>query len=65
MGLDYARTLEYVKTLGIMELCYLVRLPMGEIAVDVLDACAVRTVNVGALEVEAFWTSCWGGVVDE
>lgn len=57
VGLNYARTLEYVKSLGLTKLCYLEKLPMGEIAVDVLDACAVRTMSIEELEMEPFWTS--------
>lgn len=57
VGLNYARTLEYVKSLGLTKLCYLEKLPMGEMAIDVLDACAVRTMSIEELEMEPFWTS--------
>lgn len=55
VGLNYGPLLDYVDSLGLRTLHYLERLPMGEIAVDVLDACAVRAVSVEQLRAEPFW----------
>lgn len=56
VGLNYHRVLDYVKSLGIEKVHYLERLPAGEIAVDTLEACAVRSISVELLEKEPFWT---------
>ncbi|KAF8531789.1 Polymerase/histidinol phosphatase-like protein [Trichophaea hybrida] len=55
VGLNYHRVVEYAESLGMTELWYLEKLPMGEIAVDVLDACAVRRVGLEELRRERFW----------
>lgn len=55
VGLNYLRVVQYAQSLGITELHYLEKLPMGEMAVDVLDACAVRCVRLDDLANEPFW----------
>ena len=55
VGLNYIRVLQYAQSVGITELHYLEKLPMGEMAVDVLDACAVRCVRLDDLANEPFW----------
>jgi histidinol-phosphatase (PHP family) len=55
VGLNYHRIVEYAESLGMTELYYLEKLPMGEIAVDVLDACAVRRVGLEEVRQEKFW----------
>jgi histidinol-phosphatase (PHP family) len=47
--------LDYVDSLGLQQLHYLEKLPMGEMAVDVLGACAVRAVSVDQVKGEQFW----------
>jgi histidinol-phosphatase (PHP family) len=55
VGLNYGPLLNYVDSLGLTTLYYLEKLPMGEMAVDVLDACAVRAVSVAQVRAEEFW----------
>lgn len=55
VGLNYGRLLGFVESLGLGEVYYLEKLPMGEMAMDVLDACAVRQVTVAELREERFW----------
>ncbi|KAI5777805.1 polymerase/histidinol phosphatase-like protein [Geopyxis carbonaria] len=55
IGQNYYRVLEYIHEIGLGEIHYLEKLPMGEIATNVLDACAVRTMSVEDLKKEVFW----------
>ncbi|CUS10819.1 unnamed protein product [Tuber aestivum] len=55
VGLNYHRLLSYIQEIGLQEVHYLVKLPMGETAVNVLDACAVRRMPIGELTQQRFW----------
>ncbi|KAI5816908.1 polymerase/histidinol phosphatase-like protein [Pyronema omphalodes] len=55
VGLNYHHLLAYCQSLGIKEIHYLIKLPMGEMAIDVLDACAVRSMSMEELVLHPFW----------
>lgn len=55
VGLGYRQVLAYIDKLNLKEIHYLEKLPMGEIAVNVLDACAVRSLSLDELRREKFW----------
>ncbi|KAG0638188.1 polymerase/histidinol phosphatase-like protein [Tuber brumale] len=55
VGLNYNRLLGYIRDIGLTEVHYLEKLPMGEMAVNVLDACAVRTMTIDELAQQGFW----------
>jgi len=55
VGLNYNRLLGYIREIGLQEVHYLEKLPMGEMAVNVLDACAVRSMTVDELAQQRFW----------
>ncbi|PUU73794.1 polymerase/histidinol phosphatase-like protein [Tuber borchii] len=55
VGLNYNRLLGYIRDIGLQEVYYLEKLPMGEMAINVLDACAVRSLTVDQLAQERFW----------
>ncbi|KAG0130125.1 polymerase/histidinol phosphatase-like protein [Tuber indicum] len=55
VGLNYNRLLGYIRDIGLQEVHYLEKLPMGEMAVDVLDACAVRRLTIDELTQQRFW----------
>jgi len=55
VGLNYGRLLGYIRDIGLQEVHYLEKLPMGEMAINVLDACAVRSMTVDQLAQERFW----------
>ncbi|KAL7267225.1 hypothetical protein RUND412_010196 [Rhizina undulata] len=55
VGLNYHRVLQYIEHLGFDHIHYLEKLPMGEIAVDTQEACAVRKISLEDLKREPFW----------
>lgn len=55
VGLNYNKVLEYVNSLGIQEIHYLERLPMGQLAIDCLGPCKVRSVPVAELKNDPFY----------
>lgn len=56
VGLNFHVVLQYIESLGIEELCYLEKLPMGQIAVDVLGGLKVYKQNIEEFKQEPFWT---------
>ena len=57
--MNYGKVLRYLEQLRLQRIYYLEKLPGGEVAVDMLDACAVRSMTVEELKRESFWA--WGG----
>lgn len=55
VGLNYGKVLRYLEQLRLERIYYLEKLPGGEVAVDMLDACAVRSMTVEELKRETFW----------
>lgn len=55
VGLNYHKVLEYIQNIGLEQVHYLEKLPMGEMAINVLDACAVRTLDLEELRSQRFW----------
>lgn len=55
MGLNYGKLLAYVESLGLHEVHYLERLPMGQLAIDCLGPCKVRSIPVAELRGEQFY----------
>ena len=55
VGLNYDRLLAYIESLGLQEVHYLERLPMGQMAVDVLGPCKVRSIPVMDLKNDPFY----------
>ncbi|RPB26027.1 histidinol phosphate phosphatase H [Terfezia boudieri ATCC MYA-4762] len=55
VGLNYDKLLFYVESLGIENIHYLERLPMGQIMVDCLGPCKVRSTPVQNLRNEPFY----------
>jgi len=53
--LNYGKVLRYLEQLRLERIYYLEKLPGGEVAVDMLDACAVRSMTVEELKRETFW----------
>lgn len=55
VGLNYERVLTYIESLGLGELHYLERLPMGQLAINCLGPCKVRSISVVELRNEPFY----------
>lgn len=55
VGLNYQQVLTYIQDIGLQQIHYLEKLPMGEIGINVLDACAVRTLSLDELRNQIFW----------
>ncbi|KAI5837966.1 polymerase/histidinol phosphatase-like protein [Morchella snyderi] len=55
VGLNYHRVLDYVEEIGLKEVHYLMKLPMGQTRINVLDACVVKTLTLEELKTHQFW----------
>lgn len=57
VGLNYEGVGSYIEELQLETIYFLEKLPMGEIAIDTLDACAVRAMPVNEFRNHRFWKS--------
>lgn len=55
VGLNYHRVLEYIQNIGLEQIHYLEKLPMAQMAINMLDACIVRTLSLDELRSQRFW----------
>ncbi|KAI5783848.1 polymerase/histidinol phosphatase-like protein [Peziza echinospora] len=57
VGLNYDKLLQYARSLNIQEIYYLERLPMGQLAIDCLGPCKIRTIALTELENDPFYVN--------
>lgn len=55
MGLNYHKVLNFCEALAISEIYYLERLPMGQIAVNCLGPCKVRSITLDDIKSTEFF----------
>lgn len=57
MGLNYHIVIPYLESLGVERVHYLEKLPMGQMAVDMLGSLKVSSVSIVELKKSLFWAA--------